>query len=170
MVIDEKKMKETMQYIIQQYCSESSLGRTIFSKILYFSDFDFYELYKELITGEEYTKFPQGPIPKHFLKMKDELIEERKIKETKKASFVGADFESYNYTSLTIPKNEYLNQKEKDVINSVIKRVSGMNASQISEYSHGDMQWMVAKDYEIMDYRYVFYRSDDYSVKEYDDI
>jgi hypothetical protein len=60
--------------------------------------------------------------------VKDELIEEGKIKESKESSFPEA-FESYDYTLLTIPKMQYLNQKEKDVIDAVIKRVSGTSAS-----------------------------------------
>ena len=44
-----------------------------------------------------------------------------------------------------------------------------MNTDEISEYSHGDMPWIVAENHEILDYRYVFYRSDKYSVGEYNE-
>jgi len=43
-----------------------------------------------------------------------------------------------------------------------------MNATQISEYSHGDMPWRVAEDYEIMKYSFVFYRDPEYRVRKYD--
>jgi len=44
-----------------------------------------------------------------------------------------------------------------------------MNTNQISEYSHGDLPWIIAEEQEIMDYRYVFYRLEDYSVRKYED-
>lgn len=42
-----------------------------------------------------------------------------------------------------------------------------MNASQISEYSHGDMPWRATKDYEDINYELVFYRDPKYSVRKY---
>lgn len=49
-------------------------------KLLYFSDFNFYELYEISLTGEKYMHKPNGPIPKNFIECKDEFITEQKIK------------------------------------------------------------------------------------------
>ena len=35
-------------------------------KLLYFSDFDFYELYETKMTGETYKKLQRGPAPDNF--------------------------------------------------------------------------------------------------------
>jgi hypothetical protein len=40
-----------------------------------------------------------------------------------------------------------------------------MNASQISEYSHGDVPWLTTDDKKIIDYEKVFYRTTPYSVR-----
>lgn len=42
-----------------------------------------------------------------------------------------------------------------------------MNASQISEYSHNDVPWLTTEDGEIIEYKSVFYRTPQYSVREY---
>lgn len=42
-----------------------------------------------------------------------------------------------------------------------------MNASQISEYAHNDVPWLVTKDQEVIQYEAVFYRTKLYSVREY---
>lgn len=44
-----------------------------------------------------------------------------------------------------------------------------MNATQISDYSHGDMPWKVTEDYGPIDYAFVFYRDPEYTVRVYDE-
>jgi hypothetical protein len=45
-----------------------------------------------------------------------------------------------------------------------------MTAKQISALSHKDTPWLVAKDKEQLDYEYVFYRPEETSVREYEQI
>lgn len=44
-----------------------------------------------------------------------------------------------------------------------------MTASQISEYSHGDMPWKATEDGKIIDYGFVFYRDPQYVKRVYDE-
>ena len=59
------------------------------------------------------------------------------------------------------------NTKELSVINEVIDDLADLSAREVSEYSHGDMHWMIAEDNEDLDYEYVFYIDHEYS-REYD--
>ena len=43
-----------------------------------------------------------------------------------------------------------------------------MNASEISNYSHKDVPWLAAEEGGIIDYESVFYRTDEYSVRNYE--
>ncbi|KYK33400.1 MAG: DUF4065 domain-containing protein [Theionarchaea archaeon] len=45
-----------------------------------------------------------------------------------------------------------LSAKELEVINETLERLSSMNATQISAYSHLDIPWKVTEDKEIIDY------------------
>ncbi len=56
--------------------------------------------------------------------------------------------------------------KQNDVVSAGI--VGFMSAKEVSEYSHGDMPWMIAEDNEDLEYEYVFYRDPEYTVREYD--
>ena len=66
-------------------------------------------------------------------------------------------------------------EKMKELIHYIISKYNGQtnlwrtSPDEISEYSHWDMPWIVAENHEILDYRYVFYRSDKYSVGEYNE-
>jgi hypothetical protein len=50
-----------------------------------------------------------------------------------------------------------------------LNRLGDKNASQISEYSHGDIPWKVTEDMGIIDYETVFYRTPEYSVRNAED-
>ncbi|MDR1944825.1 MAG: hypothetical protein LBQ59_01735 [Candidatus Peribacteria bacterium] len=44
---NEKKFREVLLYILEKLSSKPSFTETVLHKILYFSDFDFYELYEK---------------------------------------------------------------------------------------------------------------------------
>ncbi|WP_302289944.1 type II toxin-antitoxin system antitoxin SocA domain-containing protein [Methanosphaera stadtmanae] len=43
------------------------MGKTVICKLVYFSDFNHYEIYEKPITNETYIKFERDPLSKHFL-------------------------------------------------------------------------------------------------------
>ena len=113
MDLNKEKMKELIHYIISKYNDQTNLWRTSLYKILYFSDFDYYELNNKSITNEEYSRFERGPVPVHFINLKNELIDENKISETEEYPFPRADNKGFSYRSLKSPKIELLNTDEK---------------------------------------------------------
>ncbi len=161
-----EKLKSAIHYIINKCGLNRNVGRTVIYKLLYFSDFNFYELYEIPITGEKYIKKPNGPISPNFMDLKDELISEGKIKEDVEKVI---NYNRYRYTSLKEPDISCLNRKEISIIDDTINRISSMSAKEISDYSHGDMPWKVAESDEELDYEFVFYRAPEYVVREYDE-
>ena len=162
---NKEKFKELLHYIIFKCGNKSNVGRTVLYKLLYFSDFNYYELYEKSLTNETYKKYPYGPAPQHFISSIKELEEEGKIKETTKPYL---DNVKYDYYSLKTPDFKFSND-EITVIDDVINKLGNKNATEISEYSHGDMPWRATEDYEIIDYGFVFYRDPEYSVRVYDE-
>jgi len=53
------------------------------------------------------------------------------------------------------------------IIDNVLNKLSDMNATRISDYSHEDVPWMVTEDGKRIDYETVFYRTKPYSVRQY---
>lgn len=161
-ILEPEKYKTVLHYIINKCGMKKNVGRTVIHKLLYFSDFNFYELYETSLTGEKYIKLINGPVSTNFPDLKDELLNEGKIEENK-------DFKPYKYTSLEEPDISVLNENEINVIDDVIDTISSMNAREVSDYSHGDLPWSIAEEKEELDYEYVFYRTPEYSVREYED-
>ena len=77
------------------------------------------------------------------------------------------------------PQRKYLAIREADLtklkdarelrhIDEVLARLGDKNAIELSEYSHGDVPWIIAKDGRPLDYEAVFYRTPKTSVRNYD--
>ncbi len=57
------KFKNVLLYILEHCAGKPNVGETVLYKLLYFSDFNYYELYEEHLTGAKYRKLPYGPVP-----------------------------------------------------------------------------------------------------------
>jgi len=51
-----EKFKEVLLYILNKVGSKPNIGETVLYKLLYFTDFDFYEKYEEQLIGATYVK------------------------------------------------------------------------------------------------------------------
>ena len=163
---NKSKFETVLLYILNECKDLPNVGKTVLFKLLYFIDFDSYELREKSITGETYCKLPRGPAPEHFESVITELKKKNAIKEERIP--VGLHIQNH-FHALTKPDLKLLDGEELKIINNVIQKLSSMNARQISAYSHGDLPWRATPSNEVIDYNLVFYRDDTYSVRESDD-
>lgn len=160
------KFKNILLYILERCGGKPNVGETVLYKLLYFSDFNFYEIYEEHLTGTQYQKLPYGPVPQKLDRLVNQMIENGQLQRIK------TEYHNYPQTRY-IPMDKAdlteMTAAEKDVIDRVIERFSDWSASAISEYSHKDLPWMATDDGDIIDYELVFYRESPFSVRTYDD-
>jgi transcriptional regulator with XRE-family HTH domain len=163
---NEKKFHEILLYILSQTAGKPNVGETVLYKLLYFCDFNYYEKYRQHMSGATYIKNHFGPTPTNFKK----IIEKLSGKEIAitKGKFGG--FEQTKFLPMRAPDLREINGAEKEIIDDVLARLSSMTATQISKYSHDDTPWLTTKDGEVIDYQLVFYRSPAYSVGEYEEL
>ena len=167
-VYDKEKFKNVIHHIIYKYKHEE-IGRTILYHLLYFTDFNFYELYEKSLTGMKYiNERIIIPDQKKFDEAINELVKEGKIKEEKIILIKNYDYYTYQYTALMQPENTF-NTKERNVIEENMLKLADMDSTTISMYSHGDKPWRISKDGEEINYEAVFYRGDEYQIREYDE-
>jgi len=159
-----EKFKEVLLYILNKVGSKPNIGETVIYKLLYFVDFDFYEKYEEQMIGATYIKNHYGPTPAEFEKIVEKMTD-KEIDRVKSSYF---NFPQTKYLPLRKPDLTKLKASEIEVIDNVLNKLSDMNASQISDYSHNDVPWLTTEDGGIIEYESVFYRTAPYSVREYD--
>jgi transcriptional regulator with XRE-family HTH domain len=161
------KFKQVLLYILEKVGAKPNIGQTVLYKLLYFIDFDYYEKYETQLMGLTYFKNMHGPVPREFKKVIYEMKKNHEIDEVKSSYF---KFEQTKYLPVKNPDLRLLNGQELEMIESVLDRYSDKSAAEISEMSHRDTPWKVANDMENLEYEHVFYRPDEFSVREYENL
>lgn len=161
-----QKFKEVLLYILGKVGAKPNVGKTVLYKLLYFSDFDFYEKFEEQLIGATYKKIARGPAPVEFANVVSQMKEEGALQEIRGQYY---DKEQIKFIPLRKPNLRLLQAHEVGMIDSVLQRYADKNASEMSELSHKDIPWLAAKMNETLDYEAVFYRTDDFSVSDDDD-
>lgn len=158
--------KEVLLYLLEKVGAKPNVGETVLYKILYFIDFDFYEKYEEQLIGATYIKNYHGPTPIEFKKIVEQMIEDGEIEKVRSAYF---QYPQKKYLPRREPKLNQLSGQALKHIDEVIAKISDMNATDLSEYSHRDVPWITAENGQALDYEAVFYRTPEMSVRKYDE-
>lgn len=160
------KFKNVLLYILECCAGKPNIGETVLNKLLYFCDFNFYELYEEHLTGARYKKLPYGPVPQKMGIIIRQMIDNEQLKRIK-SEYHGLP--QTRYMPLEKANLKQMSAAEKIVIDNVIQQMSDWNANKISEYSHKDIPWLATNDGEYISYNLAFYRELPYSVRVYED-
>jgi len=157
-----EKFREVLLYLLERVGSRPNIGETVLYKLLYFIDFDYYEKYEEQLMGAVYQKNHYGPTPMAFKKIVDTMIARGEIERVKSEYYTHPQTKYLPRRSADLSK---LNARELSMIDEVLDRLGNLNATQISDYSHGDIPWMTTEEGQLIDYESVFYRVAPYSVR-----
>lgn len=160
------KFKNVLLYILERCAGKPNVGETVLYKLLYFADFNHYEMYEEHLTGARYRKLPYGPVPKGFDAIISQMIDQGQLQRVK-TEYHGLT--QTRYLPLEKADLTVLRASEKEVIDKVIEQMSDWNAARISQYSHKDLPWEVTDEGKYISYELAFYREAPYSVRVYND-
>jgi len=163
-VLHVNKFKNVLLNILEKCAGKPNVGETVLNKLLYFSDFNYYEMYEEHLTGALYRKLPYGPVPQNMDSVLDQMVRKGELKRIKTNYF---SLPQTRYIPLIKSDLTQLMASEKEVIDRVINQMSDWSGTEISNYSHKDMPWVASKEGEEIDYELVFYRDHPYSVRNY---
>lgn len=161
--MDKNKFEQVFLYVLKKVGGKPNVGLTVLHKLMYFIDFDYYEKHSDHLTGVKYKKNTHGPTFDNSLLKNME----------KKGSISIITRKHLGYDQKKVIAEKEPNLKEfsgEDIIhiNDTLNRLSDKNATQIRDYSHRDYPWLIAKMNKEILYQNVFYRDDNYSVRDYD--
>jgi len=159
-----EKCKNVLLYLLERCAGKPNVGETVLNKLLYFADFNYYELYEEHLTGAKYRKLPFGPVPSQLDTLIQQMIEKEQLQRVKT---VYRGYAQTRFLPLVKADLKELKASETEVIDRVIEQMSDWSAAAISQYSHKDMPWIASKEGEIINYELAFYREAPFSVRNY---
>lgn len=156
------KLRNAILYILEKCGGKPNLGETVLYKLLYFIDFDAFEILGKPLSGINYKNMQFGPVPDQalYLDLVSEMIKQGQLKIFQQDYF---GLSQKRYIALKEHDENIFNVKELRVIDSVINRLSDMTARQIEDYVHEDIPWKVTKEKEIIPYQLVVDRTAPYA-------
>ncbi len=161
-VTDHDKFRNVLLYVLERCAGKANVGETVLSKLLYFSDFNYYEIYEQHLTSARYKKMPYGPVPAELDVIISQMVDTQQIQRIRTDYF---GYPQTRFIPLVKPDLTKLKASEVHIIDKVIEQMGDWSAASISEYSHKDMPWLTTKEGDEIDYELVFYREAPFSVR-----
>lgn len=158
------KLKNVLLYILEQCAGKPNVGETVLYKLLYFSDFNYYELHGDHLTGARYRKLPFGPVPHGLDTIIAQMIQRKQLQRIKTEYH---DYAQTRYIPLDKADLTQLKASEKEVVDKVLGQMSDWSAAAISRYSHKDVPWLATEEGQEIDYGLALYREAPFSVRNY---
>jgi transcriptional regulator with XRE-family HTH domain len=163
--LQREKFKQILLYLLEKCAGKPNVGETVLYKLLYFAEFNYYEVYEEHLIGATFRKLPFGPVPQKLDILLNQMEKDGELKLIKTEYF---DHLQKRYIPLVKPDLTQLMASEKEIIDRVLNQLSDFSAKAISDYSHQDIPWKATKDGAVIDYELAFYREAPFSARVYD--
>ena len=160
------KTKNILLYILERCAGKPNVGETVLYKMLYFADFNYYELYETHLTGSKYQKSSYGPVPEKMDTIINQMIESKQIQRVK-TTFNNTL--QMRYLPLEKANLFIMSASEKDVIDRVIAQMSDWSSIAISKHAQKDMPWLATKEGDLINYELAFYREVPFTVRNYEE-
>jgi len=144
--IDWEKYKQIITNFIKYWSDDDwKITKTKLAKLCYLLDFTWYYYNLEPITGLEYKKFAQWPVPDAYFSTLDELFEEREIN-------VKIKWPAYLIENIENPNHDKLSDDEFEMLQNIAKKWKWKRTNEIVDFTHKQLPWLVSYDKEIIPY------------------
>lgn len=146
-----KKLKNVILYLLEKCGGKPNLGETVLYKLLYFIDFDNFEITGQPMTGINYVNRQFGPVPAtmEYCAVIEEMQNSGQLKIFSQEYY---GLTQKRYVALSNYEEGSLSLREIKLVDSVINRLSDMSARQIEDYVHADVPWKLTRDKQIIPY------------------
>jgi hypothetical protein len=142
-----EKTTELIVYISGKLADKPKYGAIMLNKALYLSDCMSYLMTGSPISGFKYIKQGQGPTPSpsQFLPLRDRLVDKKEIEKVQTDYFGHTQF---RFIAKRKPNIGVFSKEELVLIDGVLEKIWDMSASELSEYTHQLIAWIVAEEKE----------------------
>ncbi len=154
--LNEEKYKNIILFFANKI-KNGTLGKLKIMKLLYFLDFDFFEKYGKPVTGDEYLRFDNGPVPRmaeKILKAMNGL--EVRISNRKIANGL---HDQQHIEPLKFYEMNIFSREELMMMEEVADKWEKFSGSEMKNASHGEAPWIATKPNDVIDYNLAYYRN-----------
>lgn len=158
---DESRYKDMIRRFISHAGAESDgrIPKTKLAKLLYLADFAWFYYHLEPISGLEYRRIPQGPVPDEYFRVIDSMYDagEIDIKFSGKAMMIGLNELD--------PQDEVLSKEQGELIADIANEWKEARTDAIVNFTHSQDPWRMCADKEIIPYELIVQEDPDHVYK-----
>ena len=136
---DRNKFKELILLIARECEDHTYFGAIKLNKILFFCDFRAFAELGNPITGAEYVALEHGPVPRHLVPIRNEMMEVGAISLENRGN-------QQRIVARRNPRWDLFSPAEQFVIFAVIRELEDEDADSVSELSHKFLGWQAARE------------------------
>lgn len=165
-ILKQKKQIALLLYLLQQTAGNMNITEKEIPKLMYFCDFNYYEIYEEQLSGSSYFKMNNNVRIENMHKVAATLIKNRDIL---RIEIQNDQEKEKKLLAISSPNLKCLNAAELEIIQQVISSFQNWSAQKIADYLFEDIPFKVTEVGKLLSYNLVFYRSGFHSVRTYAD-
>jgi hypothetical protein len=147
---DYQKAEQMVLYMCHKSKRDPLFGKVKLAKLMFYADFFAYRYLGQPITGLDYKKLPQGPVPTQAKRIQEHLVETGQAVERtgnfNRQQLVPVDrFSRKKFEGI-------FTQAELNIMDQVYDKVRPMKAYEVSDLSHEFVGWQLAENEEVIPY------------------
>ena len=155
-MVNEKKYKNIILFFANKI-QNGTLGKLKIMKLFYFLDFDYFEKNGRSVSGDEYLRFDNGPIPRMAEKIL-KAMNGKEIKITKRKVGFGYNDQQHIEPLKAFDVNLF-SREELLFMDEVANKWEKFSGAEMKTASHGEAPWVATKPNDVIDYNLVYYRN-----------
>jgi DNA-binding XRE family transcriptional regulator len=154
-VIDWEKYKQIITNFIKYWADDDwKITKTKLAKLCYLLDFAWYYFNLEPITGLEYRKLAQWPVPDAYFTTIDELQGEEAIA-------MKIKWNSFLIENIWEPRRDKLGVDELELLKKIAKKWKWKQTKEIVDFTHKQLPWLICYDKEVIPYYLIWQEEHD---------
>lgn len=143
-VADEKKLRELIVYLANACAADETFGAMKLNKLLFLSDFLAYGTHGKPITGVDYMKLENGPVPRRLLPIREEMENDGDIA-IEKRQYYGMPNPQTRIIARRNADVSLLEKEEIALVDDLIRSTWGASGTKVSELTHGYRAWLMTR-------------------------
>lgn len=162
MAINKKKYEQVIVYLCSKLKGEVR-GKKKLAKLLYYSDFDFFEKFQRSITGDVYNAYPKGPLPVNLGAITSSMTKKGLLNVNSVREWGKEYAPTEIYKCSVKPDLSVFTKDELKMLDRVARKYGSLNGEQLAELSHAEAPYSATELYKEIPYEFTYYRGTDFS-------
>ena len=146
------RLQEMVLYVAEKTKNLDDFGTTKINKTLYNADMEMFRRTGKAITGVQYHRIQNGPVPKHILAAERALLSANELE-------IDQSIASHKRIAKRSAKLNSFTSDEIAIVDAQIEQIKNFTSAKVSEDSH-DIRWQAVKHQGLIPYEFAFLSGD----------